>query len=167
MPKCEYYEPKLLEGEREQPGIPVDAMKLLGLLLRAEPMMSKVNRMRYCNRAIDLILDVLADFQNAYDFEEDRYHFIVKLNGSVAKFIRIMRIIGETNAISIPLEHETMSPNEMKVEMVRHLASLDEGMTKWRMSVIRSRNKGKTSLKGAEQNQNKKGDSTATKGGYE
>ena len=37
MAKAEYYEPKLLDGEREQPGILVDAVALLGLYLRALP----------------------------------------------------------------------------------------------------------------------------------
>lgn len=49
----EYRDPKPLPGERPVPSIKIDALKLLGLLLRAELMMTAVDRRRYANRAIE------------------------------------------------------------------------------------------------------------------
>ena len=87
-----------MPGEKAVPSIKVDALKLLGLLLRAELMMTAVDRRRYANRAIDAIMDVIRDFQIAHDFEDERPAYLRKLWGDVAVFIDLMRIIGETNA---------------------------------------------------------------------
>lgn len=72
MPRSEYYEPALLPGEKEQPQIIIDAVELYDLLVRAEMMMTKVDRIRYGNRAVAQIQDVIKEFMLAYDFEEDR-----------------------------------------------------------------------------------------------
>ena len=58
----QYYEPRLLPGEKHQPSIRISAGKLLGLYLRAEVMMTAVDRRRYCDRAIKAIMDIIADF---------------------------------------------------------------------------------------------------------
>lgn len=50
----------MLPGEREQPSIWVDSYELLKLMLRAEMMMTKVDRVRYADRAIKEIQDVRA-----------------------------------------------------------------------------------------------------------
>lgn len=136
MAKTEYYEPKLLDGEREQPGILVDAVALLELYLRALPMMNATDRKRYGDRAVSLIIDVIADFQMAYDFEEDRAVYARNLCRSVSKFIFLSRVIGGTNAISIRLAHEKMSPDAMKLEIFSRTAALDEGVTRWRKSLF-------------------------------
>lgn len=168
MAKSEYYEPKLLPGEKEQPSIPVDLDILLDLFLRAEPMMTAVNRRRYGDRAIDLILDAIGDFQNAYDFEDDRYEHLKKMCSTIAKFIRLARIIGERNAIELPLRHEPLSPNAMRLAIFERIASLDEGATKWRNSIVKKRQKGTTvSKEGGGGTITDKGDSTASPGGYE
>ena len=153
MAKSEYHDPKLLDGEREQPGILVDSVALLGLYLRALPMMNATDRQRYGDRAVDLILDVIAAFQMAYDFEEDRARYVRELCRSVAKFTFLSRVIGETNAISIRLTHERMAPDAMRLEIFSRTASLDEGVSKWRRSIfgVRKRNRGTTSLEGGEQ----------------
>ena len=154
MAKSEYHEPKLLEGEREQPGIYVDAIYLLDYYLRALPMMCAVDRKRYGDRAVDLILDVISAFVMAYDFEEDREMYARDLCRAVSKFVVLSRIIGETNAINIRLKHERLSPDAMKMEIFRRTASLDEGVAKWRKSIFgrkEKRNKGTTSHKGAGQ----------------
>ena len=59
MGRSEYFEIKKTEGEAEQPQIIIDAEALYDLLLRAEMMMNKVDRVRYANRAIEQILDVI------------------------------------------------------------------------------------------------------------
>lgn len=153
MAKSEYHDPKLLDGEREQPGILVDAVALLGLYLRALPMMNATDRQRYGDRAVDLILDVIAAFQMAYDFEEDRAQYVRELCRATSKFVFLSRVIGETNAISKKLKHEKMTPNAMRLEIFQRTASLDEGVTKWRRSIfgVRKRNRGTTSLAGGEQ----------------
>lgn len=157
MAKSEFYEPKLLPGEKEQPSIPVDAEELLDLLLRAEPMMNAVNRRRYGDRAVNLILDVLGDFQLTYDFEEDRLLHLKQMCHTIAKFIRIMRIIGRRNVIEIQLKHEPLTPQQMNLQIFEHVAKLDEGATKWRKSILKNNNrkqkvnKGTTSLAGGEQ----------------
>lgn len=69
----EYRDTKPLPGERPVPSIKIDALKLLGLLLRAELMMTDVDRRRYANRAIEAIEDVIRDFQLAHDFEDERH----------------------------------------------------------------------------------------------
>ena len=155
MSLSEYYEPKLLPGEREQPGIKEDAKRLLGLYLRALPMMTAVDRKRYGDRAVELILDVIGCFVDAYDFEEDREHYIRQLCRATSKFIILSQIIGETNAIQIPLKHEKMSPDAMWLEIFNRTAALDEGVTKWRKSVFGKRRKGTTGSEGSRQEPNK------------
>ena len=76
MGKSEYNEYRTLLGESEQPQIILDAEAIYGLLIRAEVMMSKVDRVRYANRAIEQILDVIREFILAYDFEDDRRCFV-------------------------------------------------------------------------------------------
>ena len=169
MAKSEYFEPKLIPGEKEQPSIPVDADALLDLLLRAEPMMNAVNRRRYCDRAIDLILDVHAAFQNAYDFPDDRLQHLKEMCSAVTKFIRIMRIVGRRNVIEIPLKHEPLTPDSMRLEIFNRVAKLDEGATKWRNSILRKRNKGTTATKEGDGSylKNKGGSAAAGSSGYE
>ena len=67
MGKSEYFEVRKVEGEIEQPQIILDAEAIYDLLLRAELMMTKVNRMRYANRAIEQILDVIREFMLSYN----------------------------------------------------------------------------------------------------
>lgn len=150
----EYRDPKPLPGERQVPSIKVDALKLLGLLLRAELMMTAVDRRRYANRAIDAIEDVIRDFQLAHDFEDERLHYLKKMWADIAVFMDLMRIIGETNAIRVNLASskrkdgepvDTMTPDQMKLELYNRVASLDEGATKWKNSIYR--NKGTTHTK--------------------
>ena len=134
----EYYEPQLLRGERAVPSIIIDADKLLELLLRADPMMSKTDRRRYNDRAIEQIQQVIAEFYLAYDFEDDRLYHLKRMWSAVAVFIHTMRVIGSVNAICIQPKFETMTPRQMRVEIVNRLASLDEGAEKWRKSVIKA-----------------------------
>ena len=61
MGKSEQFRYNPLEGERDQPQISVDAEALYDLLIRAETMVSKVDRIRYIHRAEDQILDVIAE----------------------------------------------------------------------------------------------------------
>lgn len=145
-PYSEFNDPKPLPGERPEPSIRVDAGKLLDLLLRAEVMMTAVDRRRYCDRAINAIQDVIADFQRAYDFEDERLHYLKRMWGDIAIFLQLMRIIGERNCIRIKPKHEPMTPDQMKLELYNTVASLDEGATKWKKTVIR--NKGKTPTTG-------------------
>lgn len=88
MPKSEYYEPKKLPGERPYPQILNDAEELYGLLLTAETMMTKVDKIRYNNRAVDQILDVIKEFVLAYDFEDDREIHLKRMCANVTVFIR-------------------------------------------------------------------------------
>ena len=171
MAKSEYFEPKLLTGEKEQPSIPVDADALLDLLLRAEPMMNATNRRRYCDRAINLVLDVLAAFQNAYDFPDDRLHHLKEMCSAVTKFVHVARIIAGRNVIEIPLKHEPLSPESMRLEIFNRIAKLDEGATKWRNSLPKKDkgNKGTTASKegGGSHPMNKGGSAAAGSSGYE
>lgn len=144
--RSEYFDPKPLPGERPVPSIKVDALKLLGLLLRAELMMTKVDRVRYASRAIAAIMDVTRDFQIAHDFEDERLHYLHKLWGDVAVFLDLMRTIGAVDAIRIQPKFETMTPDQMKLEIFNRVASLDEGVTKWKNSL--TRNNGKTRAAG-------------------
>ena len=148
MPKSEYYEPKLLEGEKEQPSIPVDLDKLLELWLRALPMMTAVDRKRYGDRVVDSLLDAVGDFHLAYDFQDFRLEHLRKMCASIAKYVHLSRVVGEVNAISIPLKHETMTPNQMRLAIFEHTASLEEGATKWRNTITRGRGKGTTASAG-------------------
>ena len=62
-----------------------------------------------------------------------------------------MEIIGDTNAIRINItspkrrkdsiefvQYETMTPDQMKIELTRVMASLDEGATKWKKSLSKA-----------------------------
>ena len=147
MPRSEYYEPNMLPGEREQPSIWVDSYELLKLMLRAEMMMTKVDRVRYADRAIKEIQDVRAEFRLAYDFEEDRREHLKKMCAHAGSFIDVVQIIGEQNAIRVQPKHDTMTPDQMKLEILNRVAALDEGITKWKRSIQQSR-KGTTGGKG-------------------
>jgi hypothetical protein len=52
------------------------------------------------------------------------------------------------NAIRIQPKYETMKPDQMKLELLRVVSSLDEGVTKWKSSVMKPRNKGTTRATG-------------------
>ena len=147
----EYAEPKHLPGERPVPSIRIDAGKILELLLRAELMMNAVNRRRYADRAIAAILDVIRDFQIAYDFEDERLIWLKKMWGDIAVFLQLMRLIGKTNAICIKPTYETMTPDQMKLELYNAVAKLDEGATRWKRSILKLRNKGKTHVNGRDE----------------
>ena len=149
--KSEYHRPKLLPGERPEPQIIIDAERLYALLLRAEMMMTKVDRIRYGNRAVEQILDVIKEFTLAYDFEEDREIHLKRLCANVAVFIRTMRIIGARNVIRVPAAKDEAKPDTIKIEIVEALAKLDEGVTRWRKSLNKSRNKGTTCIRSDEQ----------------
>jgi hypothetical protein len=137
MPHSEYRDIKPHPGERAVPSIKIDASKLLGLLLRAELMMTAVDRRRYCDRAIAALLDVIRDFQIAHDFEDERIHYLKKMWGDIAVLLDLMRTIGEVNAIRIQPKYETATPDQMKLEIFNCVASLDEGATKWKNSILR------------------------------
>ena len=127
MGKSEYFEVKKLEGEVEQPQIILDAESIYDLLLRAELMMSKVDRIRYANRAIEQILDVIREFMLAYDFGDDRKLHLERMSANIAVFLRTMRIIANRNIICIPTKFDTMTPDQVKHELMEHIAKLDEG----------------------------------------
>ena len=61
MPRTEYNQPKLLPGEIDRPDIGIEAERILGLLLKADPMMNATNRRRYNDHAIRAIEDVIRD----------------------------------------------------------------------------------------------------------
>ena len=146
--KSDFQVPRTLPKEKPEPSIKLDADKLHGLLLRAELMMNKVDRVRYCTRAINLVEDIIAEFSLAYDFEDDRLYHLKRLWGLVSVFLSLMRTIGEVNAIRIQPKYETMKPDQMKLELLRVVSSLDEGVTKWKSSVMKPRNKGTTRATG-------------------
>lgn len=148
MGRSEYFEIKKTEGEAEQPQIIIDAEALYDLLLRAEMMMNKVDRVRYANRAIDQILDVIREFMLAYDFEDDRKIHLKRMSANIAVFLRTMRIIASRNIICIPTKHDAMTPDQIKHEMMEHIAKLDEGATRWKKSyIVKQRAKGTTGIK--------------------
>lgn len=134
MGKSEYFEVRKVEGEVEQPQIIIDAEAIYDLLLRAELMMTKVDRMRYANRAIEQILDVIREFMLAYDFEDDRKLHLERTSANIAVFLHTMRIIAKRNIICIPTKFDVMSPDQVKHELMEHIAKLDEGATRWRKS---------------------------------
>lgn len=78
MGKSEQFRYTPLEGERDQPQISVDAEALYDLLIRAETMVSKVDRIRYIHRAEDQILDVIAEYRLAYPSQIE--HFLASIN---------------------------------------------------------------------------------------
>ena len=148
MGKSEYFEIKKAEGEVEQPQIIIDADAIYDLLLRAELMMTKVDRVRYANRAIEQILDVIREFILAYDFEDDRKVHLERMSANIAVFLRTMRIIARRNIICIPTKFDAMTPDQIKHELMEHIAKLDEGATKWRKSYLgKQRVKGTTGIR--------------------
>ena len=152
MGKSVYYEPLKILGEKEQPQIIVDAMAIYDLLVRAEMMMTKVNRVRYCNRAIEQIQDVIKEFYLSYDFEDDKRTHLERMTANIAVFLITMRIIADRNVICVspnPL-NEYMTPDQVKHELMEHIARLDEGATKWRNSYIKAEkdNKGSKGTSG-------------------
>lgn len=138
MTRSEFYKPAGLKGEKPVPSILVDADKLLGLILRAELMMNAKDRRRYSDRAVNLILEVIEEFTLAYDFEDERYHHLKRMWCKITSLIHLMRQIGKVDAIRIHPKYETMTPDQMKIELMNTIASLDEGATSWKKSVVRT-----------------------------
>ena len=148
MGKSEYFEVKKVAGEVEQPQIILDAEAIYDLLLRAELMMTKVDRMRYANRAIEQILDVIREFMLAYDFEDDRKLHLERMSADIAVFLHTMRIIAKRNIICIPTKFDSLTPDQVKYELMEHTAKLDEGATRWRKSYLgKQRAKGTTGIR--------------------
>ena len=133
--KSEYFAPPYAKGERPQPQILIDAQNILSLLIRAEAMMTKVDRIRYLNRAIIEVMEVIAQGSLAYDFEEDRYYHIKALTAHIAVLLRLLRIIGERNCICIRTPHDELSPEPLKLQLMESMAKMDEGATRWRKSI--------------------------------
>ena len=121
-------------------------MELYDLLIRAEMMMNKVDRIRYGNRAVVQIQDVIKEFMLAYDFEEDRWIHLKRLCANMAVFMWTVRLIGGRNVISVRDARSGETPDQMKVRIIESLAKLDEGVTRWRKSITKNRNKGTTGV---------------------
>ena len=130
MPRSEYYEPALLPGEKEQPQIIIDAVELYDLLVRAEMMMTKVDRIRYWNRAVTQIQDVIKEFMLAYDFEEDRRIHLKRLCANMAVFMWTVRLIGGRNIINVRDARSGETPDKIKVRIMESPARLDEGVAR-------------------------------------
>lgn len=139
MGKSEHTDIHYLPEEKAQPQIKIDAEALLDLLLRAELMMTKVDRIRYATPAIVMIQDVIKELVLAYDFDDDREIHLKRMCANIAVFISMMRIIGRRNAICQPCSFDCETPDSIKLQIVEHLAKLDEGATKWRKSIMRNR----------------------------
>lgn len=141
MPLTEYFEPHLLHGERDYPDIGIEADKIYGLLLRAKPMMNKEHRQCYHSLAVQHIERIIAAFNLAYEVPSRRETYLEELWAEIAVFIRLMRHVGEINAICIRPKYETMSPDTLKLELMGHIGRMDEGATRWRNS-LKGRHKG-------------------------
>lgn len=137
--ESEYYEPKLLKGEKEKPSIIVDAHSLRRNLKKAKLMMTNVDRREYGDEALFEIRKVIMYFHMAYDFEEERLFYLKEMWAWIAAFKDTMRTIGEDNVIHIQPKHIKMTPDQMKLELFNALARLDEGAYKWKNSVTRLR----------------------------
>ena len=109
-------------------------------------MMTKVDKIRYNNRAVDQILDVIKEFVLAYDFEDDREIHLKRMCANVTVFIRTMRLINDRNIIHVFNPLETEKPDSVKMKIMEHLGKLDEGVTRWKNSIIKSRNKGTSGI---------------------
>ena len=124
MPRSEYYEPALLPGEKEQPQIIIDAVELYDLLVRAEMMMTKADRIRYGNRAVAQIQDVIKEFMLAYDFEEDRRIHLKRLCANMAIFMWTVRLIGGRNVINVRDARSGETPDQIKVRIMAWVSEL-------------------------------------------
>lgn len=137
MAKTEFFEPHLLPNERDYPDIGIEAETIYGLLLRARPMMNATNRRCYGDDAVRQIQDIIAAYTIAYDFPEERMYYLKLMWARIAVFLRLMRCIGDVNAIELKLKHEPFTPDRMKIELMNHIARLDEGATRWKRSVVK------------------------------
>lgn len=137
MANTEFFEPHLQPGERDYPDIGIEAETIYGLLLRALPMMNATNRRRYGDRAIIQIEDIISAYSMAYDFPEERLYYLKLMWAKIAVFLRLMRCIGDVNTIELILKHEPYTPDRMKIELMNHIARLDEGATRWKRSVVK------------------------------
>ena len=130
MGKSEYFEVRKVEGEVEQPQIILDAEAIYDLLLRAELMMTKVDRMRYANRAIEQILDVIREFMLAYDFEDDRKLHLERMSANIAVFLRTRKSLrsGSPSA-TITMIEGASRPTKAISTMIFSYANTDSSLT--------------------------------------
>ena len=72
-----------------------------------------------------------------------------RMCANVAVFLRTMRIMAERNVICIMPRYDTETPDMLKHELMERMARLDEGVTRWKKSIIKKRRvRGTTGIEG-------------------
>ena len=124
----------------DKTGIYIDAYNLRKLLKRAQFTMTKADRVVYGTPLLQACAAFLADFVMAYDFPDERSHYIRKMCADFEVLKIDLRIIVEDNVIKqTDKENAQMSPDAYKVRIFELVGRMDDGITKWRNST-----KGKT-----------------------
>lgn len=108
--------------------------------------MTKENKRIYGDRIIERVLDCIEDFVIAYDFQDERPHYYMKLSADIHIVMSLMDEIVDDH-ILIPKKHEVGSdgksiPNKqdkLVIQIYEEIGKIDTDMGKWRVSAICSK----------------------------
>lgn len=108
--------------------------------------MTKENKRIYGDRISDRVLDCIEDFVIAYDFQDERPHYYMKLTADIHIVMSLMDEIIDEH-ILIPKAHVTGSdgravPNKqdkLVIQIYEEIGKIDTDMGKWRVSAISSK----------------------------
>ncbi len=122
-------------------------LKRLAKLIHKLPFsMTAENKRIYGDRIINRVLDCIENFVIAYDFQDERPHYYMKLTGNIHVVMSLMDEIVDEH-ILIPQAHKVDSeghevPNSQDKLVIRiydEIGKIDTDMGKWRPSAICSK----------------------------
>lgn len=105
--------------------------------------MTQENKRNYGDRLISRMLDCFEDFVIAFDFQDERPHYYMKLTGAIHVVMTLMDEILEEH-ILIPQRHEMdkngkQIPNKQDkliIQIYEEIGKIDTDISKWRTSAI-------------------------------
>lgn|SRR5574344_239407 len=136
----------------DKTGIYVDCKKLRRLIQRSQKCMTKADRIIYGTPMLEMCGRVLSDFILAYDFEDERSYYIkkflsefyvLKLDIETINEFGILKTTKDSNGEDLYTKEGKRliklggeDSNLLRREMTEIVARLDEGMKRWRSSLI-------------------------------
>lgn len=143
--------------KREIPvGYSIPKYKLATIYKELNPLIEKTKKLQffmtrkdaqiYQFNAEKLILQALMDFIIAFDFQDERPHYYMKLEGELHAFSCIIDMIDGQNLIRttnrmIDITNIQIPKNgeKLMMDIYEHIGKIDEDMTKWRAVAMRDR----------------------------
>jgi len=108
--------------------------------------MTQENKRNYGDRIVSRMLDCFDNYIIAFDFQDERPHYYMKLVGSIHVIMTLMDEIVDEH-ILIPQKHVTdkdgkQIPNKqdkLVIQIYEEIGKIDTDISKWRTSAISSK----------------------------